>query len=129
MGPKYALQPRASQWPGVTVLQNTGIEGLERRPFGLRNGRNGGYQAIGLAYHYGASRIVLLGYDMQAQKGRPSHWFGEHAHGMRSPYDLMRLAFPSIAAPLQAAGVTVLNASRETALTCFPRVSLSEALA
>lgn len=128
-GPKYALQRDAQQWPGVTVLHNTGIEGLERRPHGLRNGRNGGYQAINLAVHYGATRIVLLGYDMQALGRGPTHWFGEHPNGGRSPYDSMAATFPSLIEPLRSLGVTVVNASRETALTCFPRVSLAEALA
>lgn len=126
-GPKYALQRRANVWPGVTVLENTGVEGLEHQPFGLRNGRNGGYQAINLAVHYGASRIVLLGYDMQARRGK-SHWFGEHPTHVRPPFDLLAAAFPTLVEPLRSAGVTVLNATRETALTCFDRVSLAEAL-
>jgi len=127
-GPKYAMQAGAAEW-GVTVLRNTGDEGLERDPCGLRNGRNGGYQAINLAVHLGATRIVLLGYDMQAFKGQPSHWFGEHPDGNRAPYDTYRHYFQTIVAPLQALGVTVLNASRTSALDCFPRVSLAEALA
>jgi len=128
-GPKYALQSRAGHWAGVQVLQNTGIEGLETRPFGLRNGRNGGYQAINLACHYGATRIVLLGFDMQARRGQRSHWFGEHPNGVRPSYELLGAAFPSIVEPLRARGVQVQNASRETALECFPRLSLAEALA
>lgn len=128
-GPKYAMHAGSAEWPGVTVLQNTGIYGLELRPFGLRAGFNSGYQAINLAVHLGASRIVLLGYDMQAPRRGPSHWFGEHPNQARSSYGTFREAFPTIVEPLQQLGVAVLNASRETALECFPRVSLAEALA
>lgn len=127
-GQKYALQEGAATW-GATVLRNTGEEGLEVDPCGLRTGRNGGYQAMNLAAHLGASRIVLLGYDMQAFKGQPSHWFGEHPDHNRAPYSTYLEYFPLLVAPLQALGITVLNASRESALECFPRVTLTEALA
>jgi hypothetical protein len=130
-GPKYALRGTHSEAhpADVTVLENTGESGLERASTGLRHGRNSGYQAIGVAVHLGAARIVLLGYDMQAIKGSPSHWFGEHPSGARPPVGTFLPFFPSLVAPLQKLGVTVINASRETALTCFPRRSLVEALA
>jgi len=127
-GLKYALHAGASEWPGVTVLRSTGIQGLELHPSGLRAGYNGGYQAINLATHLGASRIVLLGYDMQAPRRGPSHFFGEHPNHARSPYGTFLEIFPSIVAPLQALGITVFNCSRSTALECFPRVALSEVL-
>lgn len=110
---------------GVTVLKNTGVHGLEQDPSGLRTGRNSGYQAIGLAYHLGASRIVLLGYDM-----RGAHWHPAHPASVRKGmhHHLWRQAFATLAEPLRAAGVTVVNASRETALDAFPRMPLQDAL-
>jgi hypothetical protein len=117
-------------WPGVTVLRNTGPDGLETDPTGLRAGKNGGYQAINLAVHLGATRILLLGYDMSLSADGRSHWFGEHPPTVRdySPYDEMREAFESLKAPLANAGVEVLNCSRRSALTAFPIVALDEAL-
>jgi hypothetical protein len=36
--------------------------------------------------------------------------------------------FPQLAVDLQAEGVRVINASRQTALTCFERMTLEEAI-
>jgi hypothetical protein len=120
-GLKYALQPEAAVWPGVQVLQNTGDEGLELDPSGLRAGRNSGYQAINLAVHLGASQIVLLGYDLQGD-----HWFGSHPDRSAPPFDLCRQRFQTLVTPLQDLGVTVINGSRQTSLTAFPRRRLED---
>ena len=118
---------------GLTVLGNTGDTGLERQPTGLRNGRNSGYAAINLAVHLGASRILLLGYDMGLAGDGRGHFFGAHPPGLRNSnaalYQLFRRRFETLIAPLAAAGVTVVNCSRETALTTFPCVTLETALA
>ena len=135
-GLKYALETGAARFPGVQVLQNTGIRGLETSPHGLKNGRNSGYQAIGLAYHLGASRILLLGYDMQIGPDHQERWHGAHdPHAKTDPDQFMRRmamfreVFESIVRPLQNAGVRVVNCTRQTALTVFPQMALEEALA
>lgn len=132
-GLKYTLtpDPRLQTW-GVTLLKNTGNEGLELSPDGLRTGRNSGYQAINLAVHLGATRILLLGYDMQPGPGGRKNWHGNHKnpHGrLGSDYPGFRKKFETLVQPLQVAGVEVINCSRSTALMCFPRLSLAEALA
>lgn len=126
-GPKYALD-RNARFPGVAVLRNTGTRGLELDPTGLRTGRNSGYQAINLAVHLGAKRIVLLGYDMQPTPSGKTHWFGDHPDRIPSPYRLMRQEFDSIAKPLRDAGVDVVNCSRRTALEAFPTGKLEDEL-
>jgi len=128
-GPKYSLASSdPTPRPDWTVLQNTGTTGLELDPTGLRTGINSGYQAINLAVHLGASRIILLGYDM-GPDGTRDHWFGEHPDGQPSPYPQMREYFETLVEPLQAIGVTVINCSRRTALTAFPCVPLEQELA
>lgn len=130
-GLKYSLEDVRGR-PDVSRLRNTGKTGLARDPSSLRTGMNSGYQALGLAVHLGASRIVLLGFDMQPD-GEKHRWFGTHKyHGPRPSapdYRLFLELFPTIVEPLKAAGVEVLNCSRRTALTCFPCVELDEALA
>jgi hypothetical protein len=127
-GLKYALDPQPIAWPGVQVLQNTGTEGLELEPTGLRTGFNSGFQAVNLAVHLGAARIVLLGFDMWHGPDGEQNWFGRHPNHVASPYPIFLHAFASIVAPLKAAGVDVVNASRFTVLDAFPRVSIDEAL-
>jgi hypothetical protein len=128
-GPKYSIDRNAGRWPGVQVLRNTGTRGLELAPTGLRTGRNSGYQAINLAAHLGAARVLLLGYDMGPAPDGRTHWFGLHPDKVPSPYGLMLHEFQGFNAELLAAGVTVLNCSRRTVLQEFPRVALEEELA
>lgn len=129
-GMKLTLEARAEQWPGVRGLARTGDRGIETDPTGVRTGQNSGYQAMNVAVHLGARRILLLGYDMAPSAEGRSHWFGDHPLRLRrpSPYALFRDRFASAVEPLAALGVEVINCSRQTALTCFPRQSLAEAL-
>lgn len=131
-GPKWSLEH--SQWgnfraryPDVQRLMNTGPDGLEHKPTGLKNGRNSGYAAVNLACHYGATRIILLGYDLQTVKGK-SHFFGHHPNKSVSPYSSFRQRFQSLVKPLKKIGVEVINCSAHTALTAFPCAPLRETL-
>lgn len=94
-------------------------------------GTNSGQHAINLAYHFGARRIILIGFDM-SETG-PVHWHGEHPAGMNNPrkhnFEAWRASLGKMAATLRDHGVEVINASRTTALDAFPRASLYEAAA
>lgn len=113
---------------GLNLVKGRGGEGLGRDLIHL--GGNSGYQVINLAYLWGARRIVLLGYDMQPTGGR-SHWHGDHpwkAAGVKPPTRSWLPRFSKLAADLAAEGVEVINATRETALRCFPRADLEDVL-
>ncbi len=135
-GLKFACQPSGAKprakYSGVTVLRKTGDDGLETQPSGLRSGRgNSGYQAVNLARHLGASSIILLGFDMQ-RSGKQAHFFGSHLPPLHDPPDYRwvpwRAAFATLIVPLAAEGISVINATRSTALTCFPQMSITQAL-
>jgi len=101
--------------------------GISTSPNTIRLGGNSGFQALGLALHFGVSRVLLLGYDMQVL-GAVTHWHGNHARLGNPRRDRMsewRERFAQLAAQ---ARVPIVNATRETALTCFPRVELQTAL-
>lgn len=135
-GPKWSLEhsqwgPYRAHYPDVQRLRNTGPGGIEHEPTGLKNGRNSGYAAINLAVHYGAVRVILLGYNMQPMKGKAHFWAennGEHPNKQRSPYDQFRRRFESLKKPLAKLGVTVINCTEGSALTTFPKQPLREAL-
>lgn len=95
------------------------------------DGKNSAFQAMGMAVIWGARRIVFLGLDLmpEGDTGK-THFFGSHPTPLRdsSPYNLFRDAFDAAAPQLVAMGVTVINASRATALTCFPRMDIADAL-
>jgi len=130
-GQKYGIAPLKPMptW-GVTVLGNSGAYGLSDNPEALMNGRNSGYAAVNLAKHFGATRVLLLGYDMGTQRGR-AHFFGEHPERIRalSPFDTFIAVFESMVAPAAACGLEIINCTPGSALTVFPMRPLREALA
>lgn len=90
---------------------------------------NSGMRAIQFAMQQGASRVLLLGYDCSLVAG--SHWHGDH-HKTKNP-DAQKVAgwhrqFAQVSAEAKAREVQVLNCSRYSAIACFPRLSLEEAL-
>lgn len=119
---KWKARVRAL-FPDVQLLRHTGRTGLETDPSGIREGRNSGYQAINVAVHYGASRIVLLGYDMKLG-ATGAHFFGEHPTKHRGPYAQFVPLFKTLVEPLKALNVEIVNCSRVTRLECFPKADL-----
>ena len=119
----------APEYPGLRRLRQGPVSGLAARPDTLATGRNGGYQAINLAVHLGAARILLLGYDMRLVDGR-SHWFGGHPVPTQPEIyaRAMRPCFASLVAPLRRRGVAVVNCTPASALDCFPQRPLRQAL-
>lgn len=126
-GLKYSLT-NGVQKMGVTLLRRGLESGLSLDPNVLHTGKNSGYSAINLAVHLGATRIVLLGYDMQRGPKGEEHYHADHPNKSRAKYEVFQSFFPSLVEPLQAAGVSIANCSRRTALECFPRMQLDAAL-
>lgn len=91
---------------------------------------NSGAAAVSLAAARGARRIVMLGYDCQRTGGK-AHWHADHGGGLGNTGSLDKwpALFAQLAAHCARLRVQVVNASRETALTCFPRQPLEQALA
>lgn len=87
---------------------------------------NSGAMAIDLADQLGAARILLLGYDCSVHRG--THWHGNHTktgNPDEAATHRWQAEFEAVAEAVQA---PVINCSRETALTCFPRLTLEQAL-
>lgn len=124
---RAAETDRSLKW-----LRNTGRDGLEVEPTGLRTGRNSGYQAINLAVHLGARRIVLLGYDMKLGADGRDHWFGTHPQGrVMTPHHFANIflpAFATLAAPLAERGIEMVNATPGSALDVWPVKTLADCL-
>jgi len=88
------------------------------------DGCNSGCKAIQLAAREGAREIVLLGFDCQHTGGK-AHHHKDHGHDMSNANrtDTWRTHFAMLANALKGR-VNVINCSQETALTCFPRMTL-----
>lgn len=89
---------------------------------------NSGAGQINLAFHRGARKIILLGYDCQITNGRVHH-YGDHPKPLCNA--LSHAHWPGQFARLAEAlkgKVEVINCSRATALKCWPRMALGDAL-
>lgn len=134
-GPRYsllhgvssALQGEISATWQIGLIWRSGEEGLDLNPGKVCTGRHSGYTAINVAVHLGAIRVVLLGFDVSRDAQERDHWFAEPSR-IPSQYAEWQRCWPSIVAPLKAAGVEVINCSRRTALKVFPCRPLEEAL-
>jgi len=93
----------------------------------LTQSYNSGQIAIELAIHRGARRILLLGYDCSLRAG--THWHGKHKN-IRNPTSesIQRWRDEFIRLRQWAAGIEIINCSRETDLHVFPRSTLEAEL-
>lgn len=93
----------------------------------IGGGGMSGFQALTLAARWQAKRIVLVGFDLLG-----AHWHGDHAPPLRNPsVTVMARCLKALtnAAPVLAAhGIEVINASDQSALRCWPVMSLADAL-
>lgn len=107
---RWTVSKRAKNFYGPNLFKPK-----EERAF------NSGQRAIQLAAHLGASRIILLGYDCSLENG--THWHGEHPGKMHNPtpeeVSRWHNDFSSLVTELP--GIEIVNCSRRTALTCFPK--------
>jgi hypothetical protein len=130
---------RGAQWGPVSARVRAKLKfvevvvdgvGLCTKPGRVHFGKNSGYMALGLAYHWGCARDILLGYDMQRGPKGESHFHGDHEGGLPNlgtMHEWARL-MNELAQDLRAHGVRVINATRRTALTCFEQLPLEKAL-
>jgi hypothetical protein len=106
-------------------------EWLLDEPGRIGDGGNSGFQAINLALQFGASKIILVGYDMRLDRG--VHWHGRHGSGLNNPRDVnvmrWRRAIDAAAPTAARLGVRIINASMESALCAYPKMSIEQALA
>jgi len=88
---------------------------------------NSGQRAILFAMSLGAKNIILLGYDCSILNGL--HWHGSH-EGINNPTaDNIRRwqgEFARIAE--MPARARIINCSRQTSLSCFPRAALEDVI-
>jgi hypothetical protein len=129
---------RGELWTGCNVsakLHNLNRIRMSNRPglgtYELHTGGNSGHMAINLAFLWGSRRMLLLGYDMRASATTGArHWFGDHPKPLSQvmQFEEWRRRFEQTARDLQHHGAAVINCSRDTALTCFPRSTIDREL-
>jgi hypothetical protein len=103
------------------------LDGIElARPSSYGPASNSGVLALDVLRNLGASRIVMLGFDMQG-----THFFGQYKNACRNTTAARRkvhiLQFESWRR--RNASIDVVNATPGSALKAFPKADLSELMA
>lgn len=108
------------------------VHGRAGRTFSLdpkliHYGSNSGFQAINLTILFGATDIVLVGFDMREVGGNP-YFFGKHpARTAAAPYAKFAPTFAEAAKQLPPR-IRIVNATPNSALTCWAMMDLDAAL-
>lgn len=130
-GAAWTIDARAAHQFKLGLLKRGMGEGLATAADTINTGGNSGYQAAHLAASWGASRIVLLGYDMQSTDGKEHH-YGKHRARLPNGRGFKSWIprFAPLMRDLTGKGVSVINATRETAIpeSLIPRASLHDQL-
>jgi hypothetical protein len=112
----------------VEVWQWGGCHGVNTRPGFCCFNRSSGGAAINLAYHLGAKRVFLLGYNMNLdENGDMQEWYPEEwKRKSKKGYHNMLLPFDKIAADAKRLGMEILNATPGSAIKQFPFVNIED---
>jgi hypothetical protein len=116
--------------PRVKQLRHGSFHiGLSADPQELCVGRTSTQGAMNLAVHFGASRIVLIGADMQSAEDGRTHHHDPHPWPQNPGcWDEQMKHMGLIVGPLASLGIEVLNASPVSRLPWWPKVSLADVL-
>lgn len=119
---------RGQRW-GYVRAPKYGVTPTKDKIYPSGTGNSGSY-AISLAVVCKPIQVLLLGYDCQFSEGR-KHWHPDHPGRMSNAGSIKRwpYQFSLVAKYAESRGVRVVNCSRSTALGCFERMTLEEALA
>jgi len=134
-GPKITeLKPSFRSWCYDTEGETWGaikIEGVHRPGFSTdRNkihfGSNSGYQTLNLCYHWGFTKMILVGFNMR-QVGGKTHFFEgrEQSLATLSPYNKFVEAFKTIQPEIKD---MIVNCTPNSALTGFRTNDLEKEL-
>ena len=125
VGKKWTQDPGYKEHPAINYVPSIDSDGLGTEE--IVQGQNSGYQAINLAWaKLKADVVILLGYDMQ---GRGMHWFGKHeGKNLSTSTNYADLVGQFRKMRPEQYGLRVINCTRSTALDCFERMTLEEAL-
>jgi hypothetical protein len=117
--------------PEVKVLKRSKDKpmGIDLRPNFVSWNKSSGSSAINLAVHFGAKKIVLLGFDMRPSDRGEDNWHDLHkVKSPYTPYSEFLKAFPYIKKDARNLGVEIINSTMCSLISedIFPKISLEE---
>lgn len=122
---KKLFRGRLMSYSGALV--NFGVDNLSHTNW-FKNFQHSGACIIGLAIECGAKQVILLGYDCKIDD--KAHWHGNHPQGFNNCKSISQwhIHHDEVKKFAERKGCEVLNASRDTALDCYKKVSLEAVL-
>lgn len=116
-GEAWTIDRQAARQFKLNLIGRNFADGFCKQPGYINTGSNSGFQVIHLAATWGASRIVLLGYDMQRTGGKEHH-YGKHNGRLPNGngFAIWLAKMKPLLGDLRKHGVIVMNASRVTAI-------------
>jgi hypothetical protein len=101
---------------------------LSTDPTKIECGRNSGFGALNLAFHFGAKLIYLFGFDYQPNSYYCPERYAHKAKESGDHWPTWAKQFDCVKDQLEQAGVSVINASPNSSITAFPKVTIEQAL-
>lgn len=116
-GELWTVDQHAARVLKLNLVKRSDERGFCRRENTINTGGNSGYQAVHLAASWGASRILLLGYDLQ-QTGGKEHHYGKHRNRLHngSGFKDWIQRFKPLITDLNKMNIQILNLTRQSAL-------------
>lgn len=109
-------------------------KGISRHPSLVSWNLNSGAAAISVAAHMGVKRIVLLGFDMKLGSDHRQHFHSEYGtrgsrlNAKKLPFDRHLKGFHFIKIHAKKMGIEIINASPDSSITEFRKMSVKEVI-
>jgi len=111
------------------------VKGISSNPCAVSWNSNSGAAAISVAANAGAKRVILLGFDMKLGEDSRQHWHALYGSAERKETEPRKLpfhrhlrCFPEVAKDAKRRGIEILNASPESVIECFRKITVKELL-
>lgn len=122
---------KAYEHRNIKKLRRDTQQGISDYADCLRWNHNAGGGAINLAFHFGVKRILLLGFDMCADKFGKTHWHSglpNYRITTDKDFGVFLKSFEFIARDAKIRHIEILNVNPDSALNEFPKVNLKDVL-
>ena len=115
------------------VKDNAHPVGISSDPSKASWNSNSGAAAISVAANMGATKIVLVGFDMKLGADKKQHWHSEYGiiqprEPKHLPFHRHLAGFPHIARDARHRGITIINACPDSEIVDFPKMSVADVL-
>ncbi len=138
-GLKVSCSPKTNNvnWVKFLLRDKKHPRGISPNPKMVSWNGNSGAAAVSIAANAGARRIILLGFDMKVGEGDDQHWHnlygrsagkGTERRARKMPFHRHLKGFPAIAEDAKRRKIEILNASPDSAIECFRKVSVKDLL-